>query len=155
MKKKSNHKQIYVKNNSCKPFQKPLPYRNLLTHFTYQTNTHKPIRLDKKNKQKTLCWSASAVLQLWDFETSHNLCLIAQQKTFSAQPEVSKDSLHICSPETALTPPPIPTWASVQRWRWLVSWRTPPPLTVPLMDPSVCLAWVSNFFFYTCVYIYI
>lgn len=150
-----------------KPFLKPLPHRNPLPHFTYSIFDPpcfpaKPIRL-KKKKKTTLRRSASAVLQLWDFDTSHNLRLITQQKYLSPGPEVSKVSLHICLLETTPypttptpTPPPVPTRASVQCWRWLVTWpsalRHHSSASDSGSDGPVCLSGLGIIFFYTYIY---
>lgn len=123
--KKSNHIQIYKKKIIVgKPFLKPLPHQNPLPHFT------SPIRL-KKTKQKkpnpqSIGLRSASALGFWHF--TQPAPHYAAKISFT-RPEVSKVSLHICSLETTPYPttptpptPPVPTRASVQCWRWLVTW---------------------------------
>lgn len=146
-----------------KPFLKPLPHRNPLPHFTYSIFDPpcfpaKPIRL-KKNRKKTnppsIGLRSASALGFWHF--TQPAPHYAAKISFT-RPEVSKVSLHICSLETTPTPPtpPVPTRASVQCWRWLVTWpsalRHHSSASDSGSDGPVCLSGLGIIFF---LYIYI
>lgn len=159
--------KITVANLIQKPPASPKPSPQF--HLPNQHSQPNQTRL----KKPTLHWRASAVLQLWDFDTSHNLHLITQQKTktSSTWPEMSKDSLYICSLETSPNPNPnppththtlpVPTRAFVQCWRWLAAWRSASRRHSSASDSGshgpVCLPGLgmSSFFLYLYIYIYI
>lgn len=150
-----------------KPFLKPLPHRNPLPHFTYSIFDPpcfpaKPIRLKKKKKQPSVdrppqCFSFGIL-------TLHTTCASLRSKNIfhPGQKWARFHSTSACLKPPPTPPPPPPPhllsrhepacsagvgW-SHDRVRYVT---TPRPLTAALMDPSVCLAWVSYFF----IHIYI
>lgn len=114
----------------------------------------------KKKTQPSISLCSASALGFWHF--TQPAPHYAAKISFT-RPEVSKVSLHICSLETTPTPPPPPHPHLLSRHEPAcsagVGWShdrvryvtTPRPLTTALMDPSVCLAWVS-YFFYTYIY---